>query len=189
VALRGIESTAGRRGRALPFGEESEQRMAGRGSFQAITSDDVARLLALEGGERWDFAAGERAARFVERMDKLWAPIHCALSDGAIDGALGEPPLCNAVLGDHLVYESRSGDYVYLKHPSEVAEIAAELAALTTGQFADKWEQVEANPDSDSLGLSFTRAEAEEFWPVVQGMREFYKRAAAEGMAVLFTWG
>jgi Domain of unknown function (DUF1877) len=163
--------------------------MAGRGSFQAIAPDDVARLLALEGGERWDFAAGEVVARFVERMDKLWAPIHCALSDGTIDGALGEPPLCNAVLGDHLVYESRSGDYIYLKHPIEVGEIAAELAALTAEQFADKWEQVIPNPDSNALGLSFTRTEAEEFWPCVEGMRAFYKRAATDGFAVLFTWG
>jgi hypothetical protein len=163
--------------------------MAGRGSFQAIAPDDVARLLAVEGGERWDFAAGEVAARFVERMDKTWAPIHCALSDGTIDGTLGEPPLCNAVLGDHLVYESRIGDYVYLKHPPEVAEIAAALSALTADQFADRWEQVEANPDSDALGLSFTRAEAAEFWPCVEGMRAFYQRAAAEGFAVLFCWG
>ena len=122
--------------------------MAGRGSFQAIALSDVARLMAFEGDERWDFAAGEVAARFVERMDKLWAPIHCALSDGTIDGTLGEPPLCNAVLGDHQVYESRLGDYVYLKHPPEVAEIAAALAALTGDQFADKWEQVEAKHSS-----------------------------------------
>jgi hypothetical protein len=122
-------------------------------------------------------------------MDKLWAPIHCALSDGTIDGILGEPPLCNAVLGDHLVNESRLGDYVYLKHPTEVAEIAGELAALTRDQFADKWEQVYPNPDSDALGLSFTRAEAEEFWPCVEGMRAFYQRAAGEGLAVLFCWG
>jgi hypothetical protein len=163
--------------------------MAGRGGFQAIAPDDVARLMALEGGERWDFAAGEVAARFSEDMDKTWAPIHCALSDGTIDGTLGEPPLCDAVLGDHLVYQSRIGDYIYLKHPPEVVEIAKALAVLTSDQFADKWEQVEPNPDSDALGLSFTRAEAEEFWPCVEGMRAFYQRAATEGLAVLFTWG
>src|SRR3954468_25111606 len=98
--------------------------MAGRGSFQAIAPDDMARLMALDGGERWDLAAGEVAARFVARMDKLWAPIHCALSDGTIDGTLGEPPLCNAVLGDHLVYESRRGGYVYLNDTPEGAQVA-----------------------------------------------------------------
>jgi hypothetical protein len=163
--------------------------MAGRGSFQAITPDDLIQFMLLEDDERWDFAASARAARFVELMDKLWAPIHCALSDGTIDGALGDPPLCNAVLGDHLVYESRWGSYVHLKHPPEVVEIAAALSDLTSEQFADKWEQVYPNPDSDALGLSFTRTEAEEFWPCVEGMRTFYQRAVAEGLAVLFCWG
>jgi hypothetical protein len=163
--------------------------MAGRGSFQAIAPVDVARLLAVEGGERWDFAAGEVAARFVARMDKLWAPIHCALSDGTIDGILGEPPLCSAVLGDHLGYESQWGDYVYLKHPSEVAETAAGLAALSRDEFAQKWEVVHRNPDSDALGLSFTREEAESFWPCFEEMRAFYERAAVEGLAVLFCRG
>lgn len=163
--------------------------MAGRGSFQAIAPDDVARLMAEEGDDRWDYAAGEAAARFVARMDKLWAPIHCALSDGTIDGALGEPPLCNAVLGDHVVYESRWGDYIYLKHPAEVAEIAGGLSALTRHEFAERWGAVHPNPDSDALGLSFTRAEAESVWPCVEKMRGFYQRAAAEGLAVLFCWG
>lgn len=163
--------------------------MAGRGSFQAIAPDDVDRLMALEGGERWDFAAGETAARFVARMDKLWAPIHCALSDGTIDGARGEPPLCNAVLGDHLVYESQWGDYVYLKHPPEVAEIAGGMAALSRDEFAEKWEAVQHNPDSDALGLSFTREEAESVWLCVEQMPVFYQRAAAKGLAVLFCWG
>jgi hypothetical protein len=163
--------------------------MAGSGSFQAITPDDLAHLMALEGGERWDFAAGEVAARFVVRMDKWWAPIHCALSDGTIDGTLGEPPLCNAVLGDHLVYESQLGDYVYLKHPPEVGEIAVGLAVLSRDEFTEKWQEVYPNPDSDALGLSFTQEEAEFVWPLVEKMREFYQRAAAEGLAVLFCWG
>src|SRR5262245_57635529 len=163
--------------------------MAGRGSFQAITPDDVARLMALKGDGRWDFAAGEVAARFVARMDKMWAPIHCALSDGTLDGTLGEPPLCNAVLGDHLVYESQLGDYVYLKYPPEVAEIAGELGALSREQFAEKWECVEPGWYSDAMGLSFTQAEADSFWPCVEEMRAFYERGAAERLAVLFCWG
>src|SRR5262249_17285987 len=106
-----------------------------------------------------------------------------------IDGTLGEPPLCSAVLGDHLVYESQWGDYVYLKYPSEVAEIADGLAALSRVEFAEKWEAVQPNPDSDALGLWFPRAEPEAVWPRVGEMRAFYQRAATEGLAVLFCWG
>ncbi len=133
---------------------------------------------------------GESTARFVVRMDKWWAPIHCALSDGELYGVLGEPPLCNAVLGNHLVYEeSRWGDYVYLKEHQEVAEIASGLSALSRDEFVEKWEAVHPGPDSDALGLSYTREEAEFVWPLIEQMREFYKRAAAEGLAVLFCWG
>jgi hypothetical protein len=78
---------------------------------------------------------------------------------------------------------------VYLKHSAEVAEIADGLSALSRDAFAEKWEAVPRNPDSDALGLSFTRAEAESVWPCVEKMREFYQRAAAEGLAVLFHWG
>jgi len=41
----------------------------------------------------------------------------------------------------------------------------------------------------DALGLSFTRAEAEFVWPLVEEVRGFYQRNAAEGLAVLFCWG
>jgi Domain of unknown function (DUF1877) len=163
--------------------------MAGRGSFQAIVPDDVTRLLSLQDAERWDFAAGEAAAKFVARMDKMWAPIHCALSDGTLDGTLGEPPLCSAVLGDHLVYESKWGDYIYLKHPAEVIDIAGGLAVLSRDEFAEKWEAVRPSPDSEALGLSFMRAELEFVWPCVEEMRGFYRLAAAEGLAALFCWG
>lgn len=78
---------------------------------------------------------------------------------------------------------------MYLKHPQDVVEIAAALEVLTRDGFAAKWEQVHPNPDSDALGLSFTRAEAEEMWPCVEGLRAFSQRAATEGLAVLFAWG
>jgi len=78
---------------------------------------------------------------------------------------------------------------VYLKHPPEVAEIAGGLSALSRDEFSEKWEAVYPNPDSDALGLLFTQAEAEFVWPLVEKMREFYQRAAAEGLAVLFCWG
>jgi hypothetical protein len=147
--------------------------------------------MALEGGARWDFAAGEVAAKFVARMDKAWVAIHCALSDGTLYDVLGEPPLCNAVLGDHLVYESRAGDYVYLKHPPEVADIAQELGRLSREQFAEKLDMavMEADEDVAALGLSFVVEEPEYVRAYFEDMRAFYRRAAAEELAVLFHWG
>jgi hypothetical protein len=147
--------------------------------------------MALERGERWDFATGEVAAKFVARMDKAWVAIHCALSDGTLYGALGEPPLAEAVLGEHLVFQSRTGDYVYLKHPPEVADIARELGRLSREQFAEKLDMavMEADEDVVALGLSFVAQEPEYVWAYFEEMRAFYQRAAAEELAVLFCWG
>jgi hypothetical protein len=87
------------------------------------------------------------------------------------------------------VYESPRGDYVYLKHPPEVAEIAGGLSALSRDEFDEMWEAILPNPDWDALGLSFVQAELEFVWPCVEKMRVFYQRAAAKGLAVLFCWG
>lgn len=163
--------------------------MAGRGSFQAIAPGDVERLLALSFPERWDFAATERAAVFVARMDKAWVAIHCALSDGTLYGGLGEPPLADAVLGDHLVCQTPAGDFVYLKHPHEVADIAEELSKLSREEFEEKLAVVEEDKHVEALGLYFVAGETEYVWSYFEAMRGFYQRAAAEGLAVLFYWG
>jgi hypothetical protein len=163
--------------------------MAGRGSFQAVKPSDVDRLLALSFPERWDFAATEQSALFVCRMDKAWVAIHCALSDGTMYGDLGEPPLADAVLGDHLVCQTRVGDFVYLKYPLEVTDIAQELAKLSQKRFLDMLAVVEEDEDVEVLGLSFVASESEYVWAYFETMRAFYQRAASEGLAVLFDWG
>ena len=163
--------------------------MAGRGGFQAIAPGEVERLLALPFVERWNFAASEGSAVFVARMDKAWVAIHCALSDGTLYGTLGEPPLSNAVLGDHLVCQTPLNDFVYLKYPSEVADIAKELGKLSREEFEEKLAVVEEDEDVEALGLSFVAGETEYVWAYFDDMRAFYQRAAAEGPAVLFEWG
>jgi hypothetical protein len=164
--------------------------MAGRGSFHAITSADVERLLALPPDDQWDFATGERAAVFVAGMDKAWVAIHRALADGTLFGTLGEPPLADAVLGEHLVRRTATDDFVYLKNQSEVAAIARELNGLSREQFEEKLAVVEPDDeDLEAYGLALVPDEFEYVWPYFEDMRAFYKRAAAEGLAVLFTWG
>ena len=159
--------------------------MAGRGSFQAIAADIAERLLALPFADRWDFAATERAAVLVARMDKAWVAIHSALSDGT----LGEPPRADAVLGDHLVCQTAADDFVYLKHPQEVAEIARAPGGLSREEFKEKLAAVEGDEDSELFGLAFVPSKFNYIWSYFEDMREFYQRAAAERLAVLFSWG
>jgi len=163
--------------------------MAGRGSFQAIPPAEVEHLLALPLMQKWDFAGSEKAAVFRASMDKAWIAIHCALSDGTMFGTLGEPPLAMAVLGEHLICQTKSNDFVYLKHPPEVAEISQELSRLSQVEFEEKLAALEPDEDVEALGLSFVASNTEYVWAYFEDMRAFYQRAAAEGMAVLFSWG
>jgi hypothetical protein len=162
--------------------------MAGRGSFQAIRPGDVDRLLGLTPADRYEFASDERAAVFVAHMDKAWVAIHRALSDGTLFGTLGEPPLADAVLGDHLVCKLPTADFVYLKHPPEVAGIARELSRLSREGFEEKLGEVVTDEDMDVMGLSLVPDEMEYVWPYFENMQAFYQRAGTEGLAVLFYW-
>jgi Domain of unknown function (DUF1877) len=164
--------------------------MAGRGGFEAITPADAERLLAQPYAERWDFTADGMEAVFGIPMDKAWVAIHRALSDRTLYGTLGEPPLDMAVLGDHLICQTPVDDFLYLKHPPEVADIAQELARLSRQEFEERLAALpEADEDMEALGLSLVTDEIEYAWPYFEDMRAFYRRAAAEGLAVLFSWG
>jgi hypothetical protein len=164
--------------------------MAGRGGFEAILPGDVERLLAQPYEERWDFTADGMQAVFGIPMDKAWVAIHRALSNGALYGMLGEPPLDMAVLGDHLICQTALDDFTYLKYPAEVTDIAEALRELSRGEFEDKLAALpEADEDAEALGLSLVLDNIEYVWPYFEDMRAFYQRAAAEGLAVLFSWG
>ncbi|HET6246775.1 MAG TPA: DUF1877 family protein [Tepidisphaeraceae bacterium] len=170
-----------------------KRTMAGRGWFSAITAVDVERLLALPEPARWHFAEADDGivkAAFELHMDKAWVPIHRAISDGTLFGTLGERPLSSAILGDHLICQAELDDFIYLKHPMEVAEIAAALANLTREGFAEKPDAIpEEDEDAAAFCLDLVPQDIEYAWPYFEEMREFYQRAAAGGFAVLFSWG
>jgi hypothetical protein len=164
--------------------------MAGRGGFEAISPGDVERLLAQPHADRWDFIEDGLHVAFVIPMDKAWVAIHRVLSDGTLYGTLGEPPLDMAVLGDHLICQTAVDDFVYLKYPPEVSDIAEALRDLSRGELADRLATLpETDEDLEAHGLSLVPDEIEYVWPYFEDMRNFYQRAAAEGMAVLFSWG
>ena len=164
--------------------------MAGRGGLKAIAPGDVESLLAQPYPQRWNFTEDGLQVAFGVPMDKAWVTIHRALSDGTLYGTLGEPPLDMAVLGDHLICQTGADDFVYLKHPAEVNDIAEELRKISRAEFEDKVAALpEADEDAEALGLSLVSDDIEYVWPYFEDMQTFYQRAAAEGLAVLFSWG
>lgn len=164
--------------------------MAGRGGFEAISPGDVERLLAQPFAERWDFIEDGMQVAFGIPMDKAWLAIHRALSDGTLFGTLGEPPLDMAVLGDHLICRTEADDFVYLKHSPEVIVIAEALRNVSHGEFRDRLAALpEADEDAEAFGLDLVPEDIEYVGPYFEDMREFYQRAAAVELAVLFSWG
>jgi hypothetical protein len=163
--------------------------MAGRGGFNAITTGEIDRLLAESYAVR-PYMAHEMPVAFRAYMDKAWVTIHRALSDNTLYGTLGEPPLCNAILGDELIGENDRESFLYLKRPHEVIDIAAALARLTRENFEERLDAMDdVDDEMRSLGFGSINTGMEHVWPYVEAMREFYQRAADEGLAVLFGWG
>lgn len=139
--------------------------MAGRGAFEAITRADMDRLHTLPPDQVWDFVT-EEIVVFSVLMDKSWAAIHAALSDGNLYGDEGEYPLKMAVLGDHLLSRTETGDYLYLKHPEEVADIARSLRAMGRKRFEARYHRlpstVEATGNEDFV---FAAGQLDYVWP------------------------
>ena len=163
--------------------------MAGRGAFEAITRADMDRLHALPASDVWDFVT-EEIVVFSAFLDKAWAAIHAALSDGTLYGDEGEYPLKMAVLGDHLICQTETGDFLYLKHPEEVADIARSLHAVGRKRFEARYSRLEpVAEDTGNEDFVFAVGQLQYVWPYYEDMRAFYRRAAAEGLAVLFTRG
>jgi hypothetical protein len=164
--------------------------MAGRGWFEAISRADMDRFHALPLAGRWDFSAEEGVVRLSTSMDKAWPAIHAALSDGTLFGDGGEYPLDMAILGDHLVYRSAAGDFIYLKRPEEVAAIARSLRAVGRRRFEARFRQLPpAVEDTGNEDVVYAVGRLDYVWPYYEDMRRFYQRAAAEQLAVLFSWG
>lgn len=163
--------------------------MAGRGGFEAISRADMDRLHALPVAERWDFV-GDEIVRFGVPMDKAWAAIHAALADGTLYGDGGGYPLKMAVLGDHLICQTEAGDFMYLKHPEEVADIARSLRAVGRKRFEARYDRLPpAVEDTGNEDFVYAVGMIGYVWPYYEDMRAFYRRAAAEQLAVLFSWG
>jgi hypothetical protein len=163
--------------------------MAGRGGFEAISRADMDRLHALPVAERLDFV-GDEIVLFSVPMDKAWAAIHAALSDGTLYGDEGEYPLKMAVLGDHLMCQNEVNDFLYLKHPEEVADIARSLRAVGRKRFEARYSRLPPTvEDTGNEDFVFAVGQIDYVWPYYEDMRAFYQRASAEQLAVLFTWG
>ena len=156
----------------------------------ALTAEDVAALQALDDEqERLAFLQEEIEERYfveprtyVAESDKSWDAMHRALSDGKLTWDGGNFPLNHTVLGGKLLYSE--DDYIMsLKTPEQVQAIATALEALTESEFRKRYDRI----DSKSYDGEIGDEDFEYTWEWFQGVRDLYRRAAAEKRYVLFT--
>jgi Domain of unknown function (DUF1877) len=160
--------------------------VACRGVFFAITEEQQAQLLAVEDDESlmamietieeaWD-------ADHLAECDKSWDAMHRALTDGRLDNGNGEYPFSHCVLGPRQLHQG--DDYIVsLVEPGEVRDVALALEGVTEEWFLDRYRTVVPK----DYALEYGDTDMRYTWDWFEGVRELYRKAAAEQMAVLFT--
>ncbi|MEV7119522.1 YfbM family protein [Kitasatospora griseola] len=160
--------------------------MAGRGVLFALAEGERARLLGCGGDgevmalveeveEAWDEA-------WVCEVDKAWDALHRCLTDGRLEYGNGEFPLSHVILGGRAMCEGEDYVVCYVE-PEEVRAVAGALGRVdeewVRGRYAElEFEEYQGVRGEEDLAYTVC------FLP---DLREFYRRAAEEGRAVVFT--
>ncbi|HLY72724.1 MAG TPA: YfbM family protein [Planctomycetota bacterium] len=156
------------------------------GVLFALSEEDARRLLAAgdndavmtiieEIEETWD-------EKWLVQTDKAWDALHRCLSNGTIYYDEGEYPLNRAVLGGKHLYDGDDYVVAYVA-PNEVKDVAAALAPLTEKDLRSRYDAIDADDYDGDHGEEDFKAT----WGHFLSVREFYKKAAAEGRSVVFT--
>jgi Domain of unknown function (DUF1877) len=161
--------------------------MACRGVHFAITTAQMDALRKAAGDdeavvELVDAIEGVWDAQYLAESDKAWDAIHRCLTDGQLEFENGEYPLNRCVLGGDHLHEGE--DYIVaLVTPKEVRDVAQALEPITEAWLRDRYFGVLPKnyaPEYGEDDFGYT-------WSNLEGLRDFYVRAAEAGRAVIFT--
>lgn len=173
---------AGRTGLAPPRGTAGH--MGCLGVHFAITDEDADRLLAADNDDALMEIVEqiEEEWEITHETDKAWDAMHRALTNGTLVVDEPEPTLSKVFFGARHLGEN--DDYfVVLATPAEVKEIADELEGVTeawlrTQYFELPFPEYDCEKSDEDWGYT---------WENFRGLPEFYRRAAKEGLYVVFT--
>jgi len=169
----------------------------------ALNEQEVEKLLAVERSERADYMHEEIEEKFwddfpeyVCELDKSWDAMHRMLTDGNLDFENTFQPLCNVIFGGEFVYgltrqpsgeviisEGEEDEYMILKTPEQVAEVAEELPKRTKEECRKCYDRI----DPEDYGMQLDEEDFEYTWYYLQDSLNFWKKAAEEKRYVLFT--
>ncbi|MGW4380431.1 YfbM family protein [Kitasatospora sp. NPDC004531] len=160
--------------------------MACRGVLFALAADERARLVACGGDEGVLALVEEVEERWDEpwlcEVDKAWDALHRCLTDGRLEYGNGEFPLSHVILGGRPLHDGEDYVVCYVD-PEQVRAVAAALEQVDEGWLRKRYAELEFE---DYQGV---RGEQDLGYTVcfLPELREFYRRAAEGGRAVVFT--
>jgi hypothetical protein len=158
-----------------------------RGVLFAITDEDRDMLAGLtDEDERVDYVGEVIEERwekaFVAETDKAWDAMHRCLTDGSLGFDNGTFPLNRCILGGELLTSGE--DYlIILTDAQEVPAVSVALDGVTRDWFGEAYGRI----DRDSYGPEYGPDDLEYTWGWFQGVRDLWRRAAADGRSVVFT--
>lgn len=143
----------------------------------ACEDDDALTRVVAEIEERWD-------SGHLCELDSSWDALHRCLTDGDLAFDNGDFPLSHAILGGVPLHEG--DDYIVCHVTAEqVPEVAAALDAVDGPWLRDRFATLSFpayQGTGDAEDIAYTQA----FLP---GLKDFYRTAARDGRAVIFTVG
>ena len=162
--------------------------VACRGMFFALTVDQQAALMATRDDVEVrafveDVEMGDWDGKPLDcETDKAWDAMHRRLSDGTLGCGRRLSPLDMAVLGG--AHHHEGDDYV-VAHVlvDEVARVAAALEAVDETSMRQRYDRIDAASYQGELSdedFNYT-------WYWFTQVRDFYRKAAIAGRAVIFT--
>ena len=169
----------------------------------ALREEDVEKLRQVKRGDRAEYMHEKIEELFFDQypeytceLDKSWDAMHRMLTDGNLNFENQYPPLCNVIFGGEFLYgllrrlsgevvtlEAEEDEYMILKTPQQVAEIAEALPQKTREECRERYYRI----DVQDYGFELVEDDFEYTWEYLQGSIEFWKRAAEEKRYVLFT--
>ena len=161
--------------------------MAARGVHFAVTADQLSALTNANGDEEL-MAVVEKIEdawdrEFLAQSDKAWDAIHRCLTDGSLLYESGEYPLNHVICGGRQLCEG-GDDTVSLVTSDQVKDVANALESLTKEWLRSRYFSL-LKPDEYDNEIG--EDDFEYTWDWFEEVRELFKKAVANGRAVIFT--
>ena len=169
----------------------------------ALNEQEVEQLRLVKRQDRSDYMHEEIEEVFFDdypeytcELDKSWDAMHRMLTDGNLNFENTFQPLCNVIFGGEFLYglvressgevitpETEDDEFMILKTPEQVAEIAKVLPERTKAECRECYNKI----DEDDYGFPLDDEYFEYTWEYLQESLPFWKKAAEEKRYVLFT--